>query len=82
MYAIRGYIGKENPAAAERTAAAILASIERLERFPHMGRVGRKPGWRELVVNGYPYVVNYRIDGDIVDIASVVHTSRKWPSGD
>jgi toxin ParE1/3/4 len=44
-----------------------------------MGRVGRIEGTRELVVSGLPYILPYRIVDDVVQIASVIYTSRKWP---
>jgi addiction module RelE/StbE family toxin len=79
LYSIRAYIAKDNPDAASRVAAAIVNATDRLEQFPFLGRAGRTTGWRELVVPGLPYIVGYRIVDDVVDIASVLHTSRKWP---
>jgi toxin ParE1/3/4 len=44
-----------------------------------MGRRGRIAGSRELIVPNLPYIVAYRVVGDVIDISSIVHTSRKWP---
>jgi plasmid stabilization system protein ParE len=59
---------------------AIVRAALQLEQFPLSGRLGRIEGTRELVVPGLPYVVPYRVTDGAVLIASVIHTSRKWPT--
>jgi addiction module RelE/StbE family toxin len=78
--ALAEYISRDNPAAAEKTVAAIRIAVEHLKRFPASGRPGRISGTRELVVSGTPYIVPYRVRGDVVQLIRVFHTSRKWPS--
>jgi len=78
--ALAEYISRDNPAAAERTVAAIRSAVEDLERVPSSGRPGRISGTRELVVSGTPYIVPYRVRGDVVQLIRVFHTARKWPS--
>jgi addiction module RelE/StbE family toxin len=75
---IRSYVARVNPESANRIAVRILSATDHLERFPSMGRLGRIEGSRELVVSGLPYIVGYRIVEDVIDIAFVLHTSRKW----
>jgi plasmid stabilization system protein ParE len=72
-------IAERDPAAARRTAARILTAIDRLGRHPNLGRPGRVPGTRELVVPRTPYIVPYRVKGDTVQILRIFHTSRRWP---
>jgi addiction module RelE/StbE family toxin len=79
LTSIRDYIAKENPNAAARVAEALLKATVQLERFPQSGRPGRIAGTRELVVPGLPYILFYRIVEDVILIAAVHHTSRKWP---
>lgn len=78
--ALAEYISRDNPAAAERTVAAIRSAVEDLEHSPALGRPGRISGTRELVVSGTPYVVPYRVRGGIVQLIRVFHAARKWPS--
>jgi len=77
--ALAEYIARDNPAPAERTVAAIRSAVETIERFPASGRPGRISGTRELVVSGTPYIVPYRVRGDVVQLIRVF-AARKWPS--
>jgi toxin ParE1/3/4 len=70
---------EDNPAAAERVYDAITDSVSRLLTFPEMGRPGRVPGTRELVIASQPYIVAYRIRGQTVHILAVLHGAQKWP---
>jgi toxin ParE1/3/4 len=74
------YISQDSPAAAARTVAAIVDAVELLRSHPAMGRPGRVPDTRELVVPGTPYIVPYRVRGDAVELLRVFHGARKWPS--
>jgi len=79
LIAVSKYIGQDNPDAAASTVAAIVKAVETLERFPALGRPGRISGTRELVVPGTPYIVPYRVRGDVVQLIRVFHAARKWP---
>jgi addiction module RelE/StbE family toxin len=76
---IRERIAEDNPAAATRTVLRIRATVERLSTSPGLGRPGRVAGTRELVVPGTPYIVPYRLRGDVVQIITVLHGAQKWP---
>jgi toxin ParE1/3/4 len=80
LIAVSEYIAQDNPEASARTVAAITRAVENLERFPAAGRPGRVHGTRELVVSGTPYIVPYRVRGNVVEVLRVFHASRKWPS--
>jgi toxin ParE1/3/4 len=79
LASIHDYIAKDSPAAASRVAVAIVQSALRLQKFPYIGRLGRIEGTRELVIPGLPYIIPYRVVDNVIQIASVIHTSRKWP---
>ncbi len=76
---LRAYISRENPAAAARTGAMLLAAVDRLADFPNLGRPGRVSGTRELAVPGTRYVVPYRVRGERLEIVAVFHERRRWP---
>jgi len=75
------YLEAENPKAAWDAVDRIMSAVERLERFPKMGRSGRVEGSLELVVTGTPFLVAYRVKGESVQILAVLHGARKWPKG-
>ena len=79
LSAVAEYISRDNPVAAARTVAAIVNAVGNLKRFPASGRPGRVSGTRELVVSGTPYIVPYRVRGDVVELIRVFHAARKWP---
>jgi toxin ParE1/3/4 len=57
----------------------IRGAVEQLAAMPGIGRPGRVPGTRELVVTGTPYIVPYRVRDDAVQIITVLHAAQKWP---
>jgi toxin ParE1/3/4 len=77
---IREYIAEDDPRAAARIAEKILAGVELLALQPGMGRPGRVPGTRELVVAGTPYIIPYRVRGQRLELIAVFHGRQKWPS--
>jgi toxin ParE1/3/4 len=76
---LREYIDEQSPAGAEATVRRIFMSAESLMQFPRRGRSGQLAGTRELVVPGSPYVVIYRVDGDVIVILRVIHGAQRWP---
>jgi len=76
---IEAYIAERNPPAAVKIAKAILAGVEDLHRFPGIGRPGRVPDTRELVISSTPYIIPYRIVGQAIHIIAVIHGARRWP---
>jgi addiction module RelE/StbE family toxin len=73
------YVQEENPASAQAMAKAMRAALDSLTEFPSLGRPGRVPGTRELVIDGFPYVIPYRVRGDVIQVIRVFHTSRRLP---
>ena len=74
------YIARDKPLAAARVVSTISKAVDKLRRHPALGRPGRVPGTRELVVPGTPYIVPYRVREDAVEILRVFHAARRWPS--
>jgi len=73
------YIATDDPAAAQVVVERVLRAVAMLADQPALGRPGRVPGTRELVVPRTRYVVPYRVRGSAVDILRVFHTSRRLP---
>ena len=71
------YIAADDPAAARLVVARVLEAVIQLAVQPGLGRPGRVPGTRELVVARTRYVVPYRVKRDTVEVLRVFHTSRR-----
>ena len=82
LIALRAYIAEGNPAAARRIALHIIHNVEELlSANPDIGRPGRVPGTRELVIPKTPFIVPYRVQADTIQILRVFHGARRWPDG-
>lgn len=73
------YIAQEDPAAARLVVARVLDAVAHLADQPGLGRPGRVPGTRELVVLKTRYLVPYRVQGNTVEVLRAFHTSRRLP---
>lgn len=67
---VRDFVGA-NPGAAQRALAAIWMALERVERFPSLGRPTDDPDIRQIVVpfGAAGYVVRYAVlpeDGSLL----------------
>lgn len=75
--AIRAYIARDSAWYGARLTEQILEAIERAAEFPLAGRVVPEMGRtsiREI------YRIVYRVGADIMEIATVFHASRSFPS--
>jgi toxin ParE1/3/4 len=80
LVALRAYISEDEPAAAQPIALHIIDLVESLlSDNPGMGRPGRVPGTRELVIPGTPFIAPYRVRGSTLQILRVYHAARRWP---
>jgi plasmid stabilization system protein ParE len=72
-------VAADDPKAAQLVVQRILDAVAMLPAQPGMGRPGRVPGTRELVVLKTKYIVPYRVRGETIEILRVFHTSRRLP---
>ena len=80
LNSVRAYIAEYNPSAARTVVLHILHSIEQLlPDNPQIGRPGRVPGTRELVIPKTPFIVPYRSQRNVIQILRVYHGARRWP---
>ena len=79
LKALSHYISQDKPSAANRVAQQILKTVGLLSEQPGMGRPGRVPGSRELVIPGTPFIIPYRIKNNTVEILRVLHGAMPWP---
>lgn len=72
------YIELDNPTAAVRMDALFSDSANRLTEHPKLGKPGRIPGTRELIVHE-SYRLVYEIQSKTVWLLVLIHTARQWP---
>ena len=70
------FIAADHTCAAMQVAKRILDTVAYLRDHPEIGRAGRIPGTRELIIPGLPYIVPYRVRSDVIEILGVLHTSQ------
>jgi plasmid stabilization system protein ParE len=74
-------IAQDNPQAAVALVRHVLDMVDALAEHPAIGRPGRVPGTRELIITGTPCLIPYRVKGKAVEILRIFHGSRRWPAG-
>lgn len=77
LRAVRDYIGRDSDYYAADLVEQVVLSVERLLRFPKLGRVvpeAQDENIRELVYQNYRII--YRIAGERIEILTIVHGSR------
>ena len=79
LVSLREYIARDSGQNAVIIAERILQAIDLLETQPDMGRPGRRPGTRELVVPNTPYIIPYRVRHSRLELVAVFHGRQKWP---
>ena len=72
---IAGFIAQDNPARANSFVRELKDAVTKLQVHPGMGRAGRVPGTRELVLHKN-YIAIYRVRGDDVEILRLHHIAQ------
>ena len=73
------YLSDKNPYAAKALYKRIETTTTELIDNPYIGRPGRVPGTRELVITNTSYILPYQIRQNRIEILRVYHGARKWP---
>ncbi len=76
---IAGYLLTHTPSRAQALVRAVYDAPSDLLTFPNRGRQGKKEGTRELVLSPLPYIVVYKVLGDIIFVVRILHGAQKWP---
>ena len=74
------FMAQDDPKGQRLVVQRVLDGVAALAEQPGLGRPGRVPGTRELVILKTRYIVPYRVHGQTVQILRVFHTSRRLPA--
>lgn len=77
---ITDYINEENPAAAQKFALAIFEKIEKIQRFPYIGRIvpeANRNEIREILLKKYRII--YKVENKIISILTIRHGRQILP---
>ena len=72
-------LSEKNPYAAKELHERIEVVAAELIENPYIGRPGRVPRTRELVITNTSYILPYQIRQNRMEILRVYHGARKWP---
>ena len=72
------FIARDNPLAAIDIDELFSAAVARLVEHPLIGRAGKIPGTRELILL-QSYRLIYEVQAGTIWILALVHTARLWP---
>ena len=72
---IAGYIAKDNRTRATSFVRELQDAVTKLHAHPGMGKAGRIPGTRELVLHKN-YIAVYRVRGGDVEILRLHHVAQ------
>ena len=73
------HIAEDNPEATARVDHSIETHVDLLASSPELGRPGRVPDTRELVIARTPYIAAYEVQHAAVKILRVLHGAQQWP---
>lgn len=77
LEALCAYIAEDSPEYARIVAGRVVDVVESIPRHPQAGRVVPEygdPGIRERILGNYRVI--YRIDGDDVQVVTIIHGAR------
>lgn len=73
------YIAGDNSDAADRMEELVATQVRLLEKKPRIGRKGRRPGTRELVIGHSLFIAIYRITKRHIEIVRILHGAQRYP---
>lgn len=79
LVSAKDYIDLDNPQSAQKVVLRIKKKVSLLSEQPGIGRQGRVPNTKELVIDHTPYILPYRVRDNKIEILRVLHAARQWP---
>lgn len=77
LQSLKDHIAQDDPFAAKQVVTKIRDAVNLLSEQPGMGRLGRVPNTKELIVGQTPYILPYRVRDNKIEILRVLHAARQ-----
>ncbi|MFT5520264.1 MAG: toxin ParE1/3/4 [Enterobacterales bacterium] len=77
LQSAKEYITEDNPLAAQQVVQRIKNKVTLLSEQPGIGRLGRVPNTKELVVDRTSFILPYRVRDNRIEVLRVLHSSRR-----
>jgi toxin ParE1/3/4 len=76
---INDYLKERHPHYRQRTMRKLYEAVQSLKKFPHLGRMGREDGTRELLFPPMPYIAVYRVKEQSIEVLRIYHAAQDRP---
>jgi toxin ParE1/3/4 len=76
---IADYLLSHAPGRAPELIRAVFDAPSTLLTFPNRGHPGKREGTREIVLTPLPYIVVYKVLGDVIFVVRILHSAQQWP---
>lgn len=79
LVSAKDYIALDSPQSAQKIMLRIKDKVSLLSEQTGIGRPGRVPNTKELVIDHTPFILPYRVRDNKIEILRVLHAARQWP---
>ena len=76
LEAIKRYLDMHYPQFSRPTVRKLYDGIRSLKAMPERGRIGLRPGTREIIFHPLPCIVVYRLHAQAVEILRIYHGAQ------
>lgn len=76
---INNYLKERHPHYRQPTMRKLYEAVQSLKKFPHLGRLGREDGTRELLFPPTPYIAVYRVKEQSIEVLRIYHAAQDRP---
>jgi toxin ParE1/3/4 len=73
---VSNYLRDHHPHYRLATVRKLYVAIQSLAKWPHVGRVGREEGTRELLFLPLPYIAVYRVTEQTIEVVRIYHGAQ------
>lgn len=77
LQAINDYLKEHYPQHRQPTMRKLYDTARALKQWPYRGRPASEEGTREIVFSPLPYILNYRVTDQAIEILRIYHGAQQ-----